>query len=220
MKPQGWNTDGQWRWNEISSLQPAHWLSPHYKLEDFFSRGDHCKLSALTTRRRVSTGFSPALRCKVFNKVKAPGSRNWEGLQPFLFCSYSAFFKACLPCLSLSLSFSLPEKSFHASLTRLTFWQVATSDIWFVQISRLINLPVKAETLKGAKPSGYSLTELKLMKLWDGEIISVTIHPRSFYRDVGNWNKCLSQLSKNIHTHTHTHLRTHALSKHGKKKGC
>ncbi len=38
------------------------------------------------------------------------------------------------------------------------------SDVWSVQISGLINLPVSAGDLKGLRPSGWALTQLVLMK--------------------------------------------------------
>lgn len=38
------------------------------------------------------------------------------------------------------------------------------SDVWSVQISGLINLPVSVGDLKGLRPSGWALTQLVLMK--------------------------------------------------------
>lgn len=50
------------------------------------------------------------------------------------------------------------------NIAALTLWQFAMSDAWSVQISGLINLPVRAWDLKGPQPCGTALTQLVLMK--------------------------------------------------------
>ena len=50
------------------------------------------------------------------------------------------------------------------NIAALTLWQFAMSDVWSVQISGLINLPVRAWDLKGPQPCGTALTQLVLMK--------------------------------------------------------
>lgn len=74
----------------------------------------------------------------------------------------------------------------------LTVWQAALTDVWSVQISALINLPVREADLKGPKPYGTALTRLQCW--WNSvgwRIIAVTeerLHP--------SWRLgCLSCLS-------------------------